>query len=70
MSDQCHAYSESRSVLTARGNRRYTQCRLKATRTVVRARYHDAVHEDPVCGIHGKMHDEGRNVFISQSRRS
>jgi len=63
MSDQCRAHSESRSVPLARGAGRYMQCRHKATRTVVRVGYDGAVHEDPVCGVHGKMHDEGRNVF-------
>jgi hypothetical protein len=49
------------------------QCRRTATRTVARAPYRthgDMVREYPVCGVHGKLHDEGRDVFISQSRRS
>jgi hypothetical protein len=72
MSDQCRAYSESRSVPTARGGRRYMQCRHKATRTVVVTAPRDGSYTctAEVCGLHGKMHDEGRDVFISQWRRS
>jgi hypothetical protein len=72
MSEQCHAYSESRSVPIRQGGRRYMRCRHKATRTVdaLIPRGSGPYRPIGVCGVHGKMHDKGRNVFVSQSRRS
>ncbi len=68
--EQCHAYSVSRSVRGGWNWRRHMRCRHKATRTVARdlpLRIGPRTWEIGVCGVHGKLHDEGRNVFMRLS---